>query len=107
MKVKLDDSTMRHLKHLVRAVLEQEDNYIRDEMGTDEEHDRNVILDDETLAARAEAHPGGSDILWLHAYRVFRLDFCLSKGINHKAPIRTPQERRELQNLEIHGFDAA
>jgi hypothetical protein len=70
MKVELDDATMRHLKHLVQAVLEQEDSYIRNE-GTDEEHDRGVILDDETLAARAEAHPGGSDILWLHAYRVF------------------------------------
>jgi hypothetical protein len=80
MKVELDDSTMRHPKHLVRAVLEQEDNYIRDEMGTDEEHDRNVILDDETLAARAEAHPGGSDILWLHAYRVFRWIFAFPKA---------------------------
>jgi hypothetical protein len=71
MKVELDDTTRRHLKHLVCAVMEQEDSYIRNEMGTDEEHDGGVILDDETLAARAEAHPGGSDILWLHAYRVF------------------------------------
>src|ERR1700730_11246494 len=71
MKVKLDVATMRHLKHLVQAVLEQEDSYIRNEMGTDEEHDGGVILDDEILAATAEAHPGGGNILWLHAHRVF------------------------------------
>lgn len=79
MKVELDVATMRHLKHLVQAVLKQEDSYIRNEMGTDEEHDGGVSLDDETLAARAEAHPGGNDILWLHAHRVFRWIVALPK----------------------------